>query len=171
MARKSWVDGRGKEVDGFKDGYFLHPTVVGNVAPGSEFAHTEIFGPVLSMMHAATVEEAIEIVNARKFGNQACLFTSSGAAARQFRYSVRAGNVGINLGVARADGVFSVLGVGVNRSLATCTRRVGTALSSTPKPRSWSSAGRRSGAGRFREYDEQRTAVAERSAYRLFNPY
>ena len=106
------VDGRGKEVDGFKDGYFLHPTVVGNVAPGSEFAHTEIFGPVLSMMHAATVEEAIEIVNARKFGNQACLFTSSGAAARQFRYSVRAGNVGINLGVAAPMAFFPFSGWG-----------------------------------------------------------
>jgi len=106
------VDGRGKEVDGFRDGYFLHPTVVGNVQPGSEFAHTEIFGPVLSMMHANTVEEAIEIVNARRFGNQACLFTSSGAAARQFRYSVRAGNVGINLGVAAPMAFFPFSGWG-----------------------------------------------------------
>lgn len=106
------VDGRGKGVDGFKDGYFLHPTVMGNVAPGSEFAHTEIFGPVLSMMHADTVEEAIEIVNARKFGNQACLFTSSGAAARQFRYSVRAGNIGINLGVAAPMAFFPFSGWG-----------------------------------------------------------
>lgn len=106
------VDGRGKEVDGFRDGYFLHPTVMGDVQPGSEFAHTEIFGPVLSMMHANTVEEAIEIVNARKFGNQACLFTSSGAAARQFRYAVRAGNVGINLGVAAPMAFFPFSGWG-----------------------------------------------------------
>lgn len=106
------IDGRGREVDGFKDGYFLHPTVVGNVQPGSEFAHTEIFGPVLSMMHANTVEEAIEIVNARRFGNQACLFTSSGAAARQFRYTVRAGNVGINLGVAAPMAFFPFSGWG-----------------------------------------------------------
>lgn len=106
------VDGRGKAVDGFRDGYFLHPTVMGEVAPGSEFAHTEIFGPVLSMMHANTVEEAIDIVNARKFGNQACLFTSSGAAARQFRYAVRAGNVGINLGVAAPMAFFPFSGWG-----------------------------------------------------------
>ena len=68
--------------------------------PESDFAHTEIFGPVLSMMHAANIDEAIEMVNNRGFGNQACLFTSSGAAARAFRYGVRSGNVGINLGVA-----------------------------------------------------------------------
>ena len=106
------VDGRGREVDGFRDGYFLHPTVMDEVQPGSEFAHTEIFGPVLSMMHANAVEEAIEIVNARKFGNQACLFTSSGAAARQFRYAVRAGNVGINLGVAAPMAFFPFSGWG-----------------------------------------------------------
>ena len=94
------LDGRGKEVDGFRNGYFVHPTVLGNVDPKSDFAHTEIFGPVLSMMHAADIDEAIEMVNNRGFGNQACLFTSSGAAARAFRYGVRSGNVGINLGVA-----------------------------------------------------------------------
>ena len=106
------LTGGREDVDGFKDGYFLHPTVMGNVAPGSDFAQTEIFGPVLSMMHAANIEEAIEIVNARKFGNQACLFTSSGAAARQFRYSVRAGNVGINLGVAAPMAFFPFSGWG-----------------------------------------------------------
>ena len=106
------LTGGREDVDGFKDGYFLHPTVMGNVAPGSEFAQTEIFGPVLSMMHAANIEEAIQIVNARKFGNQACLFTSSGAAARQFRYSVRAGNVGINLGVAAPMAFFPFSGWG-----------------------------------------------------------
>ncbi|ADI14350.1 CoA-acylating methylmalonate-semialdehyde dehydrogenase [Truepera radiovictrix] len=106
------VDGRGKEVDGFRDGYFVHPTVVDEVDPNSTFAHTEIFGPVLSMMHANTVEEAIELVNARAFGNQACLFTSSGAAARRFRYAVRAGNVGINLGVAAPMAFFPFSGWG-----------------------------------------------------------
>ena len=94
------LDGRGKEVDGFSNGYFVHPTVLGNVNPKGDFAHTEIFGPVLSMMHAADIDEAIQMVNNRGFGNQACLFTSSGAAARAFRYGVRSGNVGINLGVA-----------------------------------------------------------------------
>jgi malonate-semialdehyde dehydrogenase (acetylating) / methylmalonate-semialdehyde dehydrogenase len=94
------VDGRGRVVDGFADGYFVHPTVVSGVAPRSTLATTEVFGPVLTMMHAASLEEAIALANDRSFGNQACLFTSSGAAARAFRYGVRAGNIGINLGVA-----------------------------------------------------------------------
>jgi malonate-semialdehyde dehydrogenase (acetylating)/methylmalonate-semialdehyde dehydrogenase len=106
------VDGRGKDVDGFKDGYFLYPTVMDSVQPQSDFAHTEIFGPVLSMMHASTIEEAIELVNNRRFGNQACLFTASGSAARQFRYSVRSGNVGINLGVAAPMAFFPFSGWG-----------------------------------------------------------
>ena len=107
-------DGRNvkPDEDEFANGYFLAPTVVGDVAPKSEFAHTEIFGPVLSMMHAGTVEEAIEIVNARAFGNQACLFTSSGSAARRFRYAVDAGNVGINLGVAAPMAFFPFSGWG-----------------------------------------------------------
>ena len=104
------VDGRGKTVSGddFANGYFIHPTVLGDVNPNSNIAKTEIFGPVLSMMHVNTVEDAIALVNNRPFGNQACLFTSSGAAAREFRNKVDAGNVGINLGVAAPNGVFPV---------------------------------------------------------------
>jgi malonate-semialdehyde dehydrogenase (acetylating) / methylmalonate-semialdehyde dehydrogenase len=94
------VDGRGRGVDGFADGYFLHPTVIADADPNGTLARTEVFGPVLTMLHAATLEDAIALANDRAFGNQACLFTSSGAAARAFRYGVRAGNVGINLGVA-----------------------------------------------------------------------
>ena len=94
------VDGRDGSVDGFADGYFLHPTVVADADPHGTLARTEVFGPVLTMLHAATLEDAIALANDRAFGNQACLFTSSGAAARAFRHQVRAGNVGINLGVA-----------------------------------------------------------------------
>ncbi len=106
-------DGRNLNLgDDFADGYFLAPTVLDSVAPQSEFAHTEIFGPVLSMMHADTVDDAIRIVNSRAFGNQACLFTSSGSAARKFRYAVDAGNVGINLGVAAPMAFFPFSGWG-----------------------------------------------------------
>jgi malonate-semialdehyde dehydrogenase (acetylating)/methylmalonate-semialdehyde dehydrogenase len=94
------VDGREGSVDGFADGWFLHPTVVADADPHGTLARTEVFGPVLTMLHAATLEDAIALANDRAFGNQACLFTSSGAAARAFRHQVRAGNVGINLGVA-----------------------------------------------------------------------
>ena len=97
---KILVDGRNKKVPGLDDGFFVFPTVLDNVPPRGEIARTEIFGPVLSLMHAATIEEAIALVNARSYGNMACLFTSSGAAARQFRSEVHAGNVGINVGVA-----------------------------------------------------------------------
>jgi malonate-semialdehyde dehydrogenase (acetylating)/methylmalonate-semialdehyde dehydrogenase len=108
------VDGRGKSVDGdeFRNGYFIHPTVLDEVNPNSTFAHTEIFGPVLSLMHADTLEEAIAITNLRAYGNQACLFTSSGAAAREFRYKVQAGNIGINLGVAAPMAFFPFSGWG-----------------------------------------------------------
>lgn len=94
------VDGRAGAVDGFADGWFLHPTVVADADPHGTLARTEVFGPVLTMLHAETLEDAIALANDRAFGNQACLFTSSGAAARAFRHQVRAGNVGINLGVA-----------------------------------------------------------------------
>lgn len=106
------VDGRGKKVDGFENGYFLHPTILDEVDPNSEIAGTEIFGPVLSLMHAKDIDEAIDIVNNRKFGNQACLFTSSGAAARKFRYAAKAGNIGINLGVAAPLAFFPFSGFG-----------------------------------------------------------
>ena len=94
------ADGRDRPVDGFADGYFLHPTVIADVDPRSVFAHTEIFGPVLTMLHADTLDDAIALANDRAYGNQACIFTSSGAAARAFRHHVKAGNVGINLGIA-----------------------------------------------------------------------
>jgi malonate-semialdehyde dehydrogenase (acetylating)/methylmalonate-semialdehyde dehydrogenase len=106
------VDGRSGGVAGFENGYFMHPTVLEDVDPAGEIAATEIFGPVLSMMHVDDVDQAIEIVNRRKFGNQACLFTSSGAAARAFRHRVRAGNVGINLGVAAPMAFFPFSGWG-----------------------------------------------------------
>lgn len=104
------VDGRNQTVAGYEQGYFVRPTILGDVSPHGELARTEIFGPVLSLMHAATIEEAIELVNSASFGNMACLFTSSGAAARQFRYEVQAGNIGINIGVAAPMAFFPFSG-------------------------------------------------------------
>lgn len=94
------VDGRGKTVRGYESGYWVFPTVLDSVAPESQLAQTEIFGPVLSLMHARDLDEAIQLVNARSYGNMACIFTSSGSAARQFRAQANAGNIGINVGVA-----------------------------------------------------------------------
>ncbi|GAC1431054.1 MAG: CoA-acylating methylmalonate-semialdehyde dehydrogenase [Ktedonobacteraceae bacterium] len=97
---KVLVDGRNAAISGYERGYFVRPTILDNVNPHGEIARTEIFGPVLSLMHAETIDDAIELVNAGSYGNMACLFTSSGASARKFRYEAQAGNIGINIGVA-----------------------------------------------------------------------
>jgi malonate-semialdehyde dehydrogenase (acetylating)/methylmalonate-semialdehyde dehydrogenase len=104
------VDGRKAAVSGYERGNFLRPTVLADVDPASELAKTEVFGPVLSLMRADDVESAIAMVNASNFGNMACLFTTSGAAARQFRYETRVGNVGINVGVAAPMAYFPFSG-------------------------------------------------------------
>jgi malonate-semialdehyde dehydrogenase (acetylating)/methylmalonate-semialdehyde dehydrogenase len=104
------VDGRETIVKGYESGAFVRPTVLADVQPGSETWRTEIFGPVLSMMHVNTIEDAIQLANGHAYGNQASLFTSSGAAARKFRYEVEAGNVGINIGVAAPMAFFPFSG-------------------------------------------------------------
>ncbi|MFN8374442.1 MAG: CoA-acylating methylmalonate-semialdehyde dehydrogenase [Anaerolineae bacterium] len=104
------VDGRQKRVKGYDDGHWVFPTILDEVPPQSSTATTEIFGPVLSLMHASTIEDAIELVNNRSYGNMACIFTSSGAAARQFRYEASAGNIGINIGVAAPMAFFPFSG-------------------------------------------------------------
>src|SRR5207237_6363729 len=76
---KVLVDGRNASIQGYARGNFVRPTVLDNVNPRSELAGIEIFGPVLSLMQAQTIDEAIEYVNATSYGNMACLFTSSGA--------------------------------------------------------------------------------------------
>ena len=90
------VDGRDPKID---RGSFLRPMVM-EMKPGTEIARTEIFGPVLGVVRCKNIDEVIELVNGGQYGNQACLFTSSGAAARKFRYEAEVGNLGINIGVA-----------------------------------------------------------------------
>src|SRR6187455_260331 len=104
------VDGRKTAVPGFERGNFLRPTVLADVDPASELAKTEVFGPVLSVIRADSLDEAIEMVNRSAYGNMSCLFTSSGSAARRFRHEVRTGNVGINLGVAAPMAYFPFSG-------------------------------------------------------------
>lgn len=106
------VDGRGPKITDYENGYFISPTVLDQVSPNAEAARTEIFGPVLSLMHAGTIEEAIALVNDRAYGNMACIFTTDGANARRFRYEVNAGNVGINVGVAAPMSTFPFSGWG-----------------------------------------------------------
>jgi len=104
------VDGRGAVIPGYEKGNFLRPTVLSDLPLQSEVASTEIFGPVFSLHHVESVEQAIELVNRGKYGNMASLFTSSGAAARKFRYEAQAGNIGINIGVAAPIAYFPFSG-------------------------------------------------------------
>lgn len=104
------VDGRGASIRGYERGSFVRPTILTDVPRGGQIAQTEIFGPVLSLMHVNDVDEAIELVNGGTYGNQASLFTSSGSAARKFRYGAEAGNIGINIGVAAPMAFFPFSG-------------------------------------------------------------
>ncbi|GAA6617194.1 CoA-acylating methylmalonate-semialdehyde dehydrogenase [Scytonema sp. NUACC26] len=107
---KVLVDGRSPSIPSYEKGYFVRPTILQNVDPSGEIARTEIFGPVLSLIHVETIEQAIALVNGGQYGNMACLFTSSGAAARKFRYEAEAGNIGINIGVAAPMAFFPFSG-------------------------------------------------------------
>jgi malonate-semialdehyde dehydrogenase (acetylating)/methylmalonate-semialdehyde dehydrogenase len=94
---KLLVDGRGLKVPGFENGFFVGPTVIDQVQTDMEVYTEEIFGPVLSVVRADTVEAAIEIVNANPYGNGTAIFTNSGEAARRFQRGVNVGMIGVNV--------------------------------------------------------------------------
>ena len=94
------LDGRNKKVSGFESGNFVSPTIIEDLSLSGELIKTEIFGPVMSLLHMKTVEDAIAFINQSKYGNMACLFTNSGSSARKFRSEAMAGNIGINIGIA-----------------------------------------------------------------------
>jgi malonate-semialdehyde dehydrogenase (acetylating) / methylmalonate-semialdehyde dehydrogenase len=91
------VDGRTLSVPGHEDGFFVGPTVIDRVRPEMDVYREEIFGPVLSVVRADDVDEAIELINRNPYGNGTALFTSSGAAARRFQRGVQVGMIGINV--------------------------------------------------------------------------
>jgi malonate-semialdehyde dehydrogenase (acetylating)/methylmalonate-semialdehyde dehydrogenase len=93
------VDGRGAVVEGKEGGYYVGPTVIDNVEPGMKIAQEEVFGPVLSIMRAQSVEEALTIENSSPYGNAASVFTQSGAIARYVIGRASAGMIGVNIGV------------------------------------------------------------------------
>ena len=102
------VDGR--DAGGNGDGSFVGPTIVDDLARDSTLVTDEIFGPVLSVVRAESLDEAIEIVNASRFGNGVSIFTESGSAVRHFRHDVEAGMVGVNIGVAAPVAFFPFSG-------------------------------------------------------------
>jgi malonate-semialdehyde dehydrogenase (acetylating)/methylmalonate-semialdehyde dehydrogenase len=93
---KPIVDGRALRSGG---GSFVGPTVLDGLPAASPLMETEIFGPVLSVVHAGSVDEAIQMIERSAYGNASSIFTASGAEARKFRNTVSTGNVGINIGV------------------------------------------------------------------------
>jgi malonate-semialdehyde dehydrogenase (acetylating)/methylmalonate-semialdehyde dehydrogenase len=107
---KATVDGRNAKVANHDGGNFVKPTVLDGLPLGSRLAHTEIFGPVLSLVHANSIDDAMAFLAKSPYGNQASLFTTSGAAARKFRYEAPAGNIGINIGVAAPMAYFPFSG-------------------------------------------------------------
>jgi malonate-semialdehyde dehydrogenase (acetylating) / methylmalonate-semialdehyde dehydrogenase len=91
------VDGRGLIVPGYEGGFFVGPTVIDRVGRDMDVYREEIFGPVLSVLRADSVDEAITLVNANPYGNGTAVFTSSGEAARRFMRGVDVGMIGINV--------------------------------------------------------------------------
>lgn len=104
------LEGRDAVISGYEGGYFIKPTILSNVSPENPLARTELFGPVVSMTHVNTLEEAIDTINRGSYGNMACIFTGSGAAARKFRNEVEAGDIGINIGIAAPMAYFPFSG-------------------------------------------------------------
>ena len=91
------VDGRGFTLQGYEDGFFLAPTLLDHVTPKMQSYQEEIFGPVLQIMRAETLEEALQHPTNHQYGNGVAIFTRNGQAAREFAAQVEVGMVGINV--------------------------------------------------------------------------
>lgn len=93
-------DGRDVTVEDYEDGNFLGPTVFGDVTEDMVISQEEIFGPVLALDSVASIDDAIDRMNASRFGNAASLFTGRGSDARKFRHEAEIGNIGVNVGTS-----------------------------------------------------------------------
>ncbi len=91
-------------------GSFVPPTVLSQVRRDSSLSENEIFGPVLALQDADDLDDAIEVLSRNRYGNASSIFTSSGAAARKFRYAAPTGNIGVNIGVAAPMAYFPFSG-------------------------------------------------------------
>ena len=104
------LDGRGITVEGFEKGNFVGPTIFDNVTADMQIYKEEIFGPVLCIMRANSLDEAIELLNANPHGNGTAIFTQSGAAAHKFQQDIQVGQIGINLPIPVPLPMFSFSG-------------------------------------------------------------
>ena len=93
------LDGRGLVVKGCEKGYFIGPTVFIDVKPGMQIHTTEIFGPVVVILKADSLDEAIKIINDHQYGNGASIYTQNGYYSRKFKIEAEVGMVGINVGI------------------------------------------------------------------------
>ncbi len=107
---KVLLDGRKGPAGSGEKHNFISPTVLTAIDESNELTTTEIFGPVLTINESTTLDDAIAAIARNPFGNQASIFTSSGSAARKFRYEVPTGNVGVNIGVAAPMAYFPFSG-------------------------------------------------------------
>jgi len=105
------LDGRGVQVEGYPNGYFIGPTIFDKVKPDMVIAREEIFGPVLGIIPVADFEEVLSIIKDIPYGNAASLFTTSGKWAREFKYRLPCGNIGINIGIAAPIATFPFAGM------------------------------------------------------------
>lgn len=107
---KLLLDGRNIKVPGYEKGYFIGTTVFDNVTPDMKIAKDEIFGPVVSFMRMKNLDEAIDFIHKSPFGNAASIYTQNGKWARDFRYKVQCGNIGVNIGIVAAMAYFPFAG-------------------------------------------------------------
>ena len=107
---KLLLDGRKVKVEGDLKGFFIGPTIFDDIRPEMAIAQDEIFGPVMGIMRAKDLEQAIEIIHGSPYGNAASIYTQNGAWAREFRYRVQCGNIGINIGIAAPMAFFPFSG-------------------------------------------------------------
>ena len=104
------LDGRGVKVDGYPNGNWVGPTVIDNVKPGMACYDEEIFGPVMIIVRAETLQEAIDLINENSWGNGVAIFTKNGHTARKFQTEIEAGQIGINLPIPVPLPMFSFTG-------------------------------------------------------------
>jgi len=106
------LDGRDIVVDGYPNGFFVGPTIFDNVTPDMTIAGEEIFGPVVSIVRTPDMDAVVDLINSRSMANAACIYTASGAAAREFKYRVKPAMIGVNIGIAAPMSFFPFGGAG-----------------------------------------------------------
>jgi len=156
------VDGRGIEVDGESNGFWLGPTLIDKVSTTSDVYTHEIFGPVLSVVRVASYEEGLELINSSQYGNGTAIFTNDGGAARRFQNEVQVGMVGINVPIPVPSAT--------TRSAVGKTRCSATPRPTAPTPSTSSRARRRSPVAGSTRATAASTSGSRRTSSRRVSP-